>query len=1172
MRHREVFDSKVRDIKEATSKHCDKAEEYYKPIVVEELVSLVKIKELIEGLDKQEILLGGISIKFNVDSVKTLIDSEFNLKLSNINKTKDRMQLDLINKINSITSKMSKERAEENVLIRERNKKRVDEFEADKSKYTQVDMKKQRLLGYSQDILQLCSDYGIKISNIDIDNDMFTIEELSVFYDEFYDFISAHSARKNPITWIRDKVNDSTEFLLMLVIGVFIAAFTPVFDVVAIAFVAYLIYCQVSQDMIVKKYTIMAGLAFNVDPMSMCDNLVIDDSMLEVELNEEIDIDDTPELAEIYEKGMDAIMELNNESIQEDMSKADLEFINDRPAMELEVKEVIDKFNERRSNILNEMTSVKTALFDKQEEIKNKILKFGYGFSEEYILNTEFKLGLDEDTMIYETKDFGMNNLSVSNRGCTAAELDLFLKVMIINMFCNVRPGYMDCTVYDPDGMGRSLSMFYNPDLEQVFHITSDSFDKIVEDLTKYAQDMLKTTKGLTINDYNKMAVAEGRGILYYKLLIILSKEESIDESDVMQKFLEYSTDLGVLVWVVSNKEVHGTKFIRRVFDGIRKPISIDVNSFPEDFMARMLVKFKGLKSPALLWEDYNKQSFPEKDVWSFNADKFIDLNVGYEDGDRNKNNIYTLGHEGDVHGLIVGVTGAGKSVLINNLIINMCLKYNPNDLNLWLVDFKGNEFNFFLKKPSIGQEYSLPHIKSCLCTSDPDYAVSLFQGIERHTVNKAKRLMDLGYKDMNSYNKTMRKNGTPELCVPREIIIIDEFQVIFERATGKSIEIVKGVITYISKVARAFGMHLVLCSQSMSGTISGDVLNQFDLRIALRCKESVSMDIMKTKFASDIRERNGYLYVSSGLDKKLELQKKYRTPFIDGPVVREYINLIAKKAEDEGYIVKEPIAYEETTIHQLTELDDLYLEDLNGVDVNGRFILGERMVYSERGRRANIILDRENNQNIFSVFSVVTDAIMFFRTIMKNVEFHDDCKFIFNTQVKDLGYLLEMDEYLEDSNKMFYDEEMTPQTMITILEDILDMRRKVEDRSKQKPLYIILSGWDKAVGFGIGNDNRLVERYKRILQTCGVTNMHFIFICESQNEIDKSFILTFKHRIAGKCDTKSSNNLLDSELASKQYTEKDGYMFLNTNGSTERLKIYRSEIVREVKARELNI
>jgi len=43
---------------------------------------------------------------------------------------------------------------------------------------------------------------------------------------------------------------------------------------------------------------------------------------------------------------------------------------------------------------------------------------------------------------------------------------------------------------------------------------------------------------------------------------------------------------------------------------------------------------------------------------------------------------------------LVAGMTGSGKSETIITLLIGLCMKFSPMDLNLMLVDMKGGGFS----------------------------------------------------------------------------------------------------------------------------------------------------------------------------------------------------------------------------------------------------------------------------------------------------------------------------------------------------------------------------------------------------------------------------------------------------------------------------------------------
>ena len=56
-----------------------------------------------------------------------------------------------------------------------------------------------------------------------------------------------------------------------------------------------------------------------------------------------------------------------------------------------------------------------------------------------------------------------------------------------------------------------------------------------------------------------------------------------------------------------------------------------------------------------------------------------------------------TLGKGTSQHVLIAGKTGSGKSTLLHALITNAALRYSPDEVELYLIDFKkGVEFKIY--------------------------------------------------------------------------------------------------------------------------------------------------------------------------------------------------------------------------------------------------------------------------------------------------------------------------------------------------------------------------------------------------------------------------------------------------------------------------------------------
>ena len=80
---------------------------------------------------------------------------------------------------------------------------------------------------------------------------------------------------------------------------------------------------------------------------------------------------------------------------------------------------------------------------------------------------------------------------------------------------------------------------------------------------------------------------------------------------------------------------------------------------------------------------------------WTMNSSSGIDVPLGRVGATRLQN--LTLGRGTSQHVLIAGRTGSGKSTLLHALITNLALYYSPDEVELYLIDFKkGVEFQAY--------------------------------------------------------------------------------------------------------------------------------------------------------------------------------------------------------------------------------------------------------------------------------------------------------------------------------------------------------------------------------------------------------------------------------------------------------------------------------------------
>jgi hypothetical protein len=182
----------------------------------------------------------------------------------------------------------------------------------------------------------------------------------------------------------------------------------------------------------------------------------------------------------------------------------------------------------------------------------------------------------------------------------------------------------------------------------------------------------------------------------------------------------------------------------------------------------------------------------------------------------------FEMGEKADVyHGLIAGRTRTGKSTLLNNIITSIADVYSPDEMRLYLLDYKqGVEFQMFENHPNV--ELLL------LDNSNFMIGVEALQPLQNEITKRAKLFRELGSEinNIEEYNKKSIQK------LPRTLLIIDEVQQLF--VAFESRKFVNPLVKEIAKQGAGFGIHMLFSSQSyMDCKIDDDTLSQMSLRIS---------------------------------------------------------------------------------------------------------------------------------------------------------------------------------------------------------------------------------------------------------------------------------------------------------------------------------------------------
>jgi hypothetical protein len=300
-------------------------------------------------------------------------------------------------------------------------------------------------------------------------------------------------------------------------------------------------------------------------------------------------------------------------------------------------------------------------------------------------------------------------------------------------------------------------------------------------------------------------------------------------------------------------------------------------------------------------------------------------------------------------------------------------MNYHPDDVELWLIDCKINEF-----KPFIDQ-YKLPHIKMVALERTEEFCRAFFKYLSEVVAERVRLFGEVGAKSFDKYREAMND----PYCMPRIIIVVDEFHAlvqVFNDDRRLKTEMENALAEY-----RSYGISFIFSDQSYEKITMS--LQQVNCRIALRgdldnmkqtlrlkgeCSEQLISDFKNSEGKGDVwwekkiptRFKNVYFAAEQEKAYFKEIADKWSSQ-VRHPKQPIYINGEERYPYDEDmarFSIREKQA-------QLDEFDD-YQMDL---------VLGQPTTFEKnfsicikQGRRENLLLLGESEMSLDVIGSII--------------------------------------------------------------------------------------------------------------------------------------------------------------------------------------------------------
>lgn len=248
----------------------------------------------------------------------------------------------------------------------------------------------------------------------------------------------------------------------------------------------------------------------------------------------------------------------------------------------------------------------------------------------------------------------------------------------------------------------------------------------------------------------------------------------------------------------------------------------------------------------------------------------------------------FTLDTVSHIHCFIIGQSGTGKSVFLHDVIIGAMAKYSPEELELYLMDFKigGVEFNRYRNEK---------HVKALLVdNSDIQITLEILRDISNKMRERGKLLRASGVSNIVEYNQV-----NPDKKMPRIVFVADECHVMFPTMNSKEAKLYREISEILQKIAkegRSQGVHLVLATQTIAqAEISSEILNNISDFYLLKCSAGDSERLVPGSSATTSQLKTGQV-----LHHDIDNDVVFKSTYLPTPEAIEIIKKIDKKTK--GY------------------------------------------------------------------------------------------------------------------------------------------------------------------------------------------------------------------------------------------------------------------------------
>jgi hypothetical protein len=769
------------------------------------------------------------------------------------------------------------------------------------------------------------------------------------------------------------------------------------------------------------------------------------------------------------------------------------------------------------------------------------------------------------------------------------------LQAGLLRMLTALPAGKFRCIIIDPVGLGQNFAAFmhladYDEQLvasriwteaAHIEHRLADLTSHMENVIQKYLRNVYND-----ITDYNEQAgeVAEPFRFLVVanfpvnftaeavRRLISIVKSGprcgvytliSVDTRHPMPKGFELSDlrSAGVhLVW-------QGGRFVWQEPDFGGYPLVVDAP--PSDDVANGVLSKIGEAA-----KDARRVEVPFEFItpapeqwWTTDSRGGIDVALGRAGATQRQH--LMLGKGTSQHVVIAGKTGSGKSTLLHALITNLALLYSPDEVELYLIDFKkGVEFKVYA---TLG----LPHARVIAIESEREFGLSVLQRLDAELRARGERFREAGTQTVADY-----RSARPKALAPRILLIVDEFQEFFtedDRIAQEAAQLLDRLV----RQGRAFGMHVLLGSQTLGGaySLARSTIDQMAVRIALQCSEAdAGLILADDNSAARLLSRPGEA-IYNDANGLVEGNHPFQVVWIDDSHREAYLGRIAEMAHRRPPRITSPaVVFEGNAAADVSKNSRLRRALAGELRTDGRGALawlGDALAIDDTTAAP---FRRQNGSNLMIVGQQEETAMGMLATALIGLAGQPgesngtmpSFLVVDGRQVEppSTGVLARLPEILPCPVRLVGSREIGA----IIAEAAAEVeRRQKTPEAPAAPLYLVLYGLHRLrdlrraeddYGFMSKPDAAVspAQQFANLLREGPSLGVHTLFWCDNLNNLnrtlDRAALREVSLRVVFQMGVADSSNLIDSPAASKLGLHR-ALFFSEEDGRLEKFRPY---------------